>query len=133
MDRLDYYDIKPSGMERYLSSYGWHFSKEMCQWAISMMRDRNSNKVQPMTKEQLSELLSKNNVSISENIGCDALYVAAMIKADYWGSSVTSDVQMSKMISDILNDKDGYDGMVFTRFYADTIAKGIPIIWEDMM
>lgn len=28
-------------MDDYLSSYGYHFSKAMCEWAVSMMRDRN--------------------------------------------------------------------------------------------
>ncbi|MCQ2350266.1 MAG: hypothetical protein MJZ98_07320 [Paludibacteraceae bacterium] len=133
MDRLDFYEIKPAGMERYLSAYGWHFSKAMCMWAISMMKDRNGAKVQPMTREQLKELFSKNSMNLPEARGYDDLYLAASIKADYWGSSINTEPQMCKMIVDMMNDKDGYDGMAFTRFYADTIAKGYPIMWEEMM
>ena len=29
--------------------------------------------------------------------------------------------------------EDLYEGIVFTRFYADCIGSGIPIIWEDML
>lgn len=65
--------------------------------------------------------------------GYDDVYLAAMVKADFWGSSITSEGQMVKYLSDVMNDKDGYEGMPFTRFYADTIARGIPIVWEDMM
>lgn len=28
--RLDVRDKFPSGMEEYLATYGWHFSKKMC-------------------------------------------------------------------------------------------------------
>lgn len=131
MERLDYYEQKPSGMEHYLSMYGWHFSKSMCMWAVSMMKDRNGNKVQPYTKEQLSELINKTNDRV-EAKGYDDVYLAAIVKADFWGSSITSEGQMVKYLSDVMNDKDGYEGMPFTRFYADTIARGIPIVWEDM-
>jgi hypothetical protein len=28
---------------------------------------------------------------------------------------------------------DGYDGLPMTRFYADCIGSGNPIIWEDVI
>lgn len=133
MDRLDFYEIKPAGFERYLSVYGWHFSKAACDWAVSMMKDRNGAKVAPHTKEQLKELFTKNNLQQPASKGYDDIYLAAMIKADYWSSSVTSDTQLVKMLCDMLTDKDGYDGQAFTRFYADCVAKGVPIIWEDLI
>ena len=36
-------------------------------------------------------------------------------------------------IKDEISDPDGYDGMAFSRFLADCNAKGIPIVWEDMI
>lgn len=120
-------------MERYLSLYGWHFSKAMCMWAVSMMRDRNGAKIQPMTKDQVKELFSKDTITMPESKGYDDVYLVSMVKADFWGSSIVNDSQLCKMVADILGDKDGYEGMVFTRFYADTVAKGVPIIWEDMI
>lgn len=133
MDRLDFYEIKPAGMERYLSIYGWHFSKGMCMWAVSMMRDRNGAKVQPMSKEQIKEMFGRCSMAMPEAKGYDDVFATAMVKADYFGSSVTNEAQHCKMVCDIMNDKDGYDGRLFTRFYADTVAKGLPIIWEDMI
>ena len=32
-----------------------------------------------------------------------------------------------------IDDEDGYDGLPFTRYYADTIGSGTPILWEEMM
>lgn len=34
------YDEFPSGMKAYLSQYGWHFSKAMCDFAVSMMEKK---------------------------------------------------------------------------------------------
>ena len=34
---------------------------------------------------------------------------------------------------EVLDDADNYDGMPFTRFYADCIGQGISIPWEDLL
>ena len=77
-------------------------------------------------------MLKANNIQVQAK-GYDAVYVAAMAKSDYYGSSITTDMQYLKFIADYMDDKDGYDGIAFTRFYADCLAKGIPILWEDML
>lgn len=40
---------------------------------------------------------------------------------------------MAKHIKAVIDDTDGYDGIVFTRWYADMRAKGIPVDWEEML
>ena len=120
-------------MENYLANYGWHFSKKMAEWAISMMRDRNGAKVSMQDKATLEETMKANGIKIDNVKGYDLVYVVAMAKADYYGNSITSDAQLYKFVGDYLNDKDGYDGMPFTRFYADCLAKAEPILWEEMM
>lgn len=132
MFRLDTYDKLPSGMKRYLSAYGWHFSKNMYEWAVSMMKDRNGNKVSSISKQELEEALKKRNLDVVA-MGYDGLYVYAMAKADFLGHSIQNEDLLYRFVYDYLGDKDGYDEVAFTRFYADTIAKGIPIIWDDML
>lgn len=133
--RLDYRDNFPSGMEDYLSAYGWHFSKKMCEWACSRMykRDENGEKkyIIPITKDRLEELLKTNGVDIP--FSYDALYVANMCKADFLGSSIKSALELPKYVKDVIDDPDAYEGMVFTRFFADCIGSGTPIDWEDML
>lgn len=133
MDRMDIYERKPAGMENYLANYGWHFSKKMAEWAISMMRDRNGAKVSIQDKATLEETMKANGIKTDTVKGYDLVYVIAMAKSDFYGNSITSDVQLYKFVNDYINDKDGYDGMPFTRFYADCLAKGEPILWEEMM
>ena len=137
MSRLDARGKFPSGMEDYLSFNGWHFNKKMCEWAVSKMYKINVAKrkeyISPYTKETVENLLKANNVKLDNEVGYDAVYVANMAKADFYGSSISDDMHLAKFIKDYLDDPDGYDGIVFTRFYADCIGSGTPIMWEDML
>lgn len=133
--RLDDRTVFPSGMEEYLSYYGWHFSKKMCQWAVSKMfkegESGEKEKITPYTKETL-EIISKR-FDVDVKIDYDAVYIANMCKADFLGSSVPDEKHLIMYIKDVTEDPDGYDGMPFTRFYADCIGSGTPIYWEDML
>lgn len=119
-------------MERYLSAYGWHFSKAMAQWAISQMKDINGSKITMTDKATIETQMKANGIEV-ESQAYDIVYVYAMAKADYFGSSITSEMQLETFVKDYLNDEDGYDEKPFTRFYADCVAKGKPIIWSDML
>ena len=136
--RLDSYDIYPSGMIEYLSTYGWHFSKKMCEWAVSRMyKDGEENKpeqaIPNYTRERVDLLLKRFNLKLEKNKGYDDVYVANMCKFDFLGSSIENEMKLAQFIKDYIDDADAYEGMPFTRFYADCIGSGTPIIWEDML
>lgn len=134
MDRLDYYDIMPKGMDAYLAAHGRHFSKPMLEWAVDMMRDRNGKKVQIVEKKKLDETLKTYGVELKNNEGYyDPIYVWCMAKADYYGSSITDDIRMSMYIKDYLDDPDGNPTRAFDEFYTNCVAKGIDVPWEDMI
>lgn len=133
MERFDYYDILPDGMDAYLSHYGWHFSKAMCEWAISKMRDRNNDELVVRSKEQVEAILKAHGVKLKNDRGYDKVFVYHMGMSDYLGSSVIDEAHLAFYVRDVLDDKDGYDGIAFTRFVADCTAKGEPIIWQDMI
>lgn len=133
MDRLDIYEELPPAMREYLSQYGWHFSQAMCEMAVGNMRDRNDKKITPYTKEQLDQMIKQYGVQLKNDKGYDALYVANMCKADYLGSSITSEQNVMLFVKDFLDDKDGQDTKALDHFYADCIAKGIPLLWEKYM
>ena len=123
MDRLDYYDIIPAGMDAYMSSHGRHFSRPMLEWAVRKMRDRNGN-----------ELLKANSVTIENDKGYyDQLYVWCMGRADYLGSSIPDEAHLLHFVKDYLDDIDGSETRAFDEFYIKTVALGIDIPWEDMI
>ena len=135
--RLDARDKFPSGMEDYLSHYGWHFSKAMCDWATSKMYKTDTtgrkNYITPWTKENVDELLKRYGITLNNKYGYDYVFVANMCKADYFGSSISDDQHVALFIKDYVDDKDGYPELPFTRFYADCIGSGCPIDWGDML
>ena len=131
--RLDSRDKLPSGFEEYLSMYGWHFSKKLCMWAVSNMKKDDGKRISPYTKETVDLLLEKNEINLENKFGYDYVFVANMAKADYLNSSIADEAHLAKFIKDYCDDPDGYPELPFSRFYADIIAKGIPVRWEDMI
>lgn len=136
MQRLDTYGTMPSGMKEYLSAYGWHFSKKMCEWAVGRMKVEKNGKqerLEAMKKDEVEELLKKFGVKLEHDKGYDCAYVANMAKADYFKSSIADEAHLALFIKDYIDDPDGYEGLPFTRFYADCIGKGEPILWSEML
>lgn len=132
-ERLDNYEMFPYGMREYLMNHGRHFSKPMYMWAVSMMRDRNGNRIQPAEKSVLDEKLRANNVSVSNDKGYDLLYLWAMGTSDYLGSSIPDEAHLAKFLVDYADDPDGSPTRAFDEFYAKTLALGIPIDWSSML
>lgn len=134
MNRLDYYDITPMGMDAYLSAHGRHFSKPMLEWALGMMRNKNGQKGELLERKQLDEILKANNVTLQNQDGYyDPLYVWAMGRSDYFNSSIIDDKHLALFVHDYCDDVDGNPTRAFDEFYANCIAKGIDVPWEDMI
>lgn len=132
------YSKLPAGMQEYIDSYGWHFSKKMCEWAVGRMKVENkstgkSERLEPMNKEAVEEMLKKAGIKLERAEGYDHVYVANMAKADYYKSSVPDETHLAMFVKDYIDDPDGYDGLPFTRFLADCIGNGCPIMWDDML
>lgn len=122
-----------SALEEYIEAYGYHFSKKLYEWAVSMMKDRNGNKVAPKTKEEVNEFLRMNGVTLKNSSGHDAAYVLAMAKADYMGSSIADDAHLAKFVADFLDDPDGSESKALDHFVADCKAKDLRIYWDEMI
>lgn len=97
--RLDTYDRIPPAMADYLSQYGWHFSKKMCLWAVSHMKMENKStgkeeKLEPISKEQVEELLKKYSINLEKDAGYDS------VTWQTWRSRITTKVlSLTKPIS----------------------------------
>ena len=126
---LDIYDDRPSSMKRYLKYFGPHFNKKLCDFAISKMNHGKS----PISKEKVDEMLSRYNVKLDNNELYDYIFVCNMGNNDYMGSSIIDEKHLTMYIKDVIDDEDGYDGIVFNRWYADTVTSGLPIEWNDML
>lgn len=127
--RLDFYDDRPTSMKRYLKYYGEHFNGKLCSFAISKMKHGKN----PVLKEKIDEILQKYAVELENNDLYDYVYVYNMGNNDFMGSSISDERHLALYVKDVIDDKDGYDGIVFNRWYADMVFLGIPIEWDDML
>ena len=108
----------------------------MCDWATSGMyktSGENRDYIEVWDKTYVDDLLKNNGIQLDNYFGYDYVFVANMCRADYFGSSILDDAHVALFVKDYIDDPDGYPELPFTRFYADCIGKGRPIIWEDML
>ena len=126
---LNLYDDRPLSMKRYLKYFGQHFNKKLCQFAVSKMKHGKT----PITKEQVDEMLKKYNIHLDNNELYDYVYVYNMGNNDFMDSSIADEKHLAMYVKDVIDDEDGYDGIVFNRWYADTVVQGIPIEWNEML
>lgn len=135
---LDQHIQRPEDMVSYLSNYGWHFNKKMCEFASKMMKRKNPTtekmeKIEPFNKDQVEAILSRQKVSLENSKGYDLVFVANMAMADFWQSSIEDEKHLALYIKDVVDDPDQEDGFIFRRWYSDMIGSGEPIEWEDML
>ena len=138
MNRVNFtqFDELPQAMITYMRHYGPHFNKQLFEFATSRMTTKVNGREEPVrkySKEEIATLLFKSGVQLKNNQLYDAAFVASMCKADYLGSSVPDEKHLALYVKDVIDDVDGYDGIVFNRWYADMCYTGVAIDWEDML
>ena len=135
---LDVYDVLPDDMIDYFANYGRHFNHKLLEFAVSKMKRRNLSTgeletLTPLKKDKVDALLAQYKIKLENNQLYDYVYVANMCKADFYKDSVPTEEHMARFIKNVIDDEDGYDGLVFNRWYADTRRKGIAIDWHEML
>ena len=125
-------------MEAYLSNFGCHFNKKMCDFAVSLMKKINpatgkKARIEPISKEKVEELLTKDGMKLDNNSLYDFVYVANMGKADFFKSSIPDEQHLAVYVKDVIDDPDAPDGTTMRRWYATMIAAGEPIEWDEMI
>ena len=135
--RLTDFDTYPEGMLIYMRNYGPHFNKKLYEFAVSKMtkKDASGNEVpvKSYTREEVETILKNYGVTLKNNQLYDFVYVAAMCKADFLGSSIPNEQYLALYVKNVVEDIDAPDGLIFNRFYADCSYKGIAIDWDEML
>lgn len=119
--------------KKYQRLFGPHFTKELCNFAVSMMEDENGP-ITPFTKQEIENKLELHNIKLKYNKLYDFVYVANMCKADFLGNAVPNDDQhLCEYIKSVIDDPDGYDGQVFNRWISDVEGMHIPVDWSEFV
>ena len=135
---LDIRYRRPEEMEAYLSHFGWHFNKKMCEFAVSLMKKMNpqtgkKERIEPISKEKVDELLARYGIKLENNVLYDYVYWANQCKADTFKSSVPDEAHMALYIKDMVDDPDAPDGMAMCMWYAKMNRAGEPVEWDEML
>lgn len=119
--------------KKYQRLFGPHFTKELCNFAVSMMEDENGP-ITPFTKQEVESRLNAYGIKLEYNKLYDFVYVANMCKADFLGSAVPNDDQhLCEYIKKVIDDPDGYDGQVFNRWLSDVEGMHIAVDWSEFV
>lgn len=133
---LEFWEDTPKDMKKYLKNYSWHFNHKIYKYAVSQMykktKDGKEEKIEPIEKEKLYELLKKYNVTLENDTMYDATYLYSMAMADYVGNAFNEETTM-KWIKCTIDDVDSKDGEVFHTWYAKMCFNGVPIDWEEFV
>lgn len=136
---LDIFAIDmPREMRSYLRSYGYNFNRKACDFAVKRMKRLNpatgkKEPIEPLDKETVEEMLKRQGIKLEHNEGHNFVYLANMIRTDYWKSSIEDEAHMAKMIKDIIDDPDNPGGNLFRKWLADADALGFVIDWEELL
>lgn len=115
--------------EMYLAEMGWHFNEKACKYAVQYLKDRNGKPVKPYSKEEVDDLLKRQNVTLDKNKGWDYVYVASMARSDMDGSPLADDRSIANYIKIVIDDADAADGEVMACWYVKMIFRHIPVDW----
>lgn len=118
---------------KYIKLYGHHFTKALCEYAVSLMEDEKGP-ITPFKKQQIEDKLKAQNINLEYNKLYDFVYVANMCKADFLGSAVPEDdYHLCMYIKKVVDDPDGYDGQIFDRWLSDIKHMDVPVDWSEFI
>lgn len=117
----------------YIKKHGYHFTDDLAEFVSKMMVNRNG-KEHTWTTIQVTKALYANGMSVPENVtDGDITYLANMYYADLYDGILKDEISCLKTAHLIATDPDGYEGMIFSRWTSDAIAKSIKIEWEKFI
>lgn len=133
---LDTWEDMPRDMKKYLKNYGYHFNGKLYKFAVSKMykkgRDGREEKIEPIDKDKVHEMLKKYSIVLENDEMHDSAYLYSMAVSDYIGTAFDEAIT-AKWIKATIDDVDKPSGFIFNRWYADMCFMGIPIDWEDFL
>lgn len=134
---LDTWIDAPEDMKKYLQNYGYHFNHKMYKFAVSKMykknRDGKEEKIEPVEKDKVDEILKRYNITLENDVMYDSTYLYSMIMADFFGKSIPNEQYVAMHIKDKIDDVDQPDGYIFNEWYAKMCFAGMPIDWEEFV
>lgn len=113
----------------YLGENGWHFNKKACEYAVKFLKDRSGNPIKPLSKEEVDQILQKNNIKLNKSVGWDYVYVANMAKSDMDSSPFSDEKAQATYVKIVIDDADSADGEIMACWYTKMLFRHNPVDW----
>lgn len=123
--------------EEYVKKHGYHFTEALAEHVSKMMENANGEE-HTWTAQQVKKAMENLGlIPLGETVTHatlgDVTYLANMYYADLYPDPFKDEVSCLKAAHKVAKDKDGYKGMIFCRWTADAIGKGISIDWKKFV
>lgn len=114
--------------KEYIKHNGYHFTEPLAEFAVNHMYSSK------WSIQQIAQYLKSQNIDINSTIHkvtlADIYYAANMYYSDFYPDAIQSDSKCITAAMLIANDKDGYEGQLFSRWLSDIMRKGVKVDWE---
>lgn len=108
---------------------GWHFNEKACDYAVQYLKDKNNKPIKPWGKNDVDDMLKRQNVTLEHNKGWDYVYVANMAKSDMDGSPLADEKSITNYVKIVIDDVDAADGEIMGCWYVKMLFRHIPVDW----
>lgn len=115
--------------EMYLAEMGWHFNEKACDYAVKYLKDKNNKPIKPWGRNDVDDMLKRQNVTLEHNKGWDYVYVANMAKSDMDGSPLADEKSITNYVKIVIDDVDAADGEIMGCWYVKMLFRHIPVDW----
>lgn len=122
------------GREMYEDENHGLFSKRLAEWAIGMMKMKDTatgekKRIKARSIEDMQEVLKSNNIKMQDEFVYTAWYLFNMAIADY-PKTLKTDEDRAMFVDETINDPDGCPENVLDCFEVKMQNAGVPIYWE---
>lgn len=119
--------------DAYVKKHGYHFTDVLAEH-VSKMMENASGQQHSWTAAQVKKSMEGLGLTIPKNVTLgDVTYLANMYYADLYPDPLKDEASCLRAAYKVVNDPDGYEGMIFCRWTADAIGKSIDINWKKFM
>ena len=105
-------------------------TKDLCEWAVERMENRNGT-THHYSLDEVKSIWHKYKMNDLHNANWyDVMYVMNMAYADFYGRLFTEHHECAMYAYLYISDPDGYEGIAFQRWLADIKAQDDEVPWQ---
>lgn len=124
--------MESEGFKSYVSKHGYHFSERLSEYASSLMDNADGSDHKWTAAQVRNALVDLGTTDFNKSTLGDLTYLANMAYADFYPEVIGNETACIKYAYAVAHDKDGYDGIAFSRWLSDIVGKKITDIkWEN--